>query len=106
MNPDLLLVLGLIVITLSIPAILSALSDRRAPRAPIMTILIGGAMILYAATTKPGGSRLEDLPEVVTECIRSQLPPGVWDTLWEGRPPTPDEQDLIDGCEASGGNMG
>jgi hypothetical protein len=49
---------------------------------------------------------LEDLPEAVTECIRSQLPPGVWDTLWEGRPPTPDEQSLIDGCEASGGNMG
>ncbi|PJE37087.1 hypothetical protein CVM52_08625 [Pseudooceanicola lipolyticus] len=74
MNPDLLLVLGLIVITLSIPAILSALSDRRAPRAPIMTILIGGAMILYAATTKPGGYRLEDIPTAIYTVVGEILP--------------------------------
>lgn len=63
MEPDHLLFLGLIVLALSIPAMLSALSDRRAPRAPILTILIGGAMILYAAYTKPGGYRLEDVPD-------------------------------------------
>jgi photosystem II stability/assembly factor-like uncharacterized protein len=63
----------------------------------------GGAL---GAGPGQGGSRLQDLPEAVKDCIRSQLPPGFWDTLWEGRPPTPDEQDLIDGCEASGGNMG
>ncbi len=50
-----------------------------------------------------GDARLQDLPESVKDCIRSQLPPVVWDQLWGGRPANPGEQGLIDGCEASGG---
>ncbi|MFC6761082.1 hypothetical protein ACFQFQ_18870 [Sulfitobacter porphyrae] len=42
MDPDLALVLGIVIGALSIPSILSALSDRRAPRASALTILIAG----------------------------------------------------------------
>ena len=38
--PDLMLTLGLILGVLAVPSILSALSDRRAPRASALTILI------------------------------------------------------------------
>ena len=53
-----------------------------------------------------GDARLQDLPESVKDCIRSQLPPVVWDQLWGGRPASPDEQGLIDSCEATGGTPG
>ena len=55
MTTDLALVLGIVIAAFSIPSILSAFSDRRAPRASAITILIAGALVLYAIQTKPGG---------------------------------------------------
>jgi len=63
MSPDISLVLGVILAGLSVPSILSALSDRRAPRASAITILIAGGLILYAFTTRPGGYTLQDVPD-------------------------------------------
>ena len=74
MDPDLALVLGLAVTILSIPAFLSAFADRRAPRAPIATILIGGALILYAVIVQPGDYALNQLPDVVVGVIARYLP--------------------------------
>lgn len=48
MDADTALVLGLIVVGFSIPSMVSAMSDRRTPRASIVTILIAGCLILYA----------------------------------------------------------
>lgn len=42
MDSDLALVIGLVLAALTVPSILSALSDRRAPRASAITILIAG----------------------------------------------------------------
>lgn len=64
MEPDLALTLGVVITAFSVPGILSALSDRRAPRASSLTILIGGALILFAITTQPGGYQLKDVPDV------------------------------------------
>ncbi|MEM9872967.1 MAG: hypothetical protein AAF822_17165 [Pseudomonadota bacterium] len=55
MNPDLFLVLGIVIAGFSIPSILSAMTDGRAPRASAVTILIAGALVLYAMQTKEGG---------------------------------------------------
>ena len=44
MEPDLALTLGVIIAAFSVPSILSALSDSRAPRASALTILIGGGL--------------------------------------------------------------
>lgn len=65
MDPDLTLTLGVIVGVLSIPSILSAITDGRAPRASALTILIAGGLILYAAASKPGGYRIEQIPDVL-----------------------------------------
>lgn len=64
MNPDIALVIGLIVAGFSIPSILSAISDGRSPRASALTILIAGGLILYALQTQPNGYTLAEVPDV------------------------------------------
>ena len=74
MEPDIALVLGIVIGALSIPSILSALSDSRAPRASAVTILIAGGLVLYAMQTKPGGYELDQIPDVVVNVIARYLP--------------------------------
>lgn len=74
MDPDLALTLGLIVAAFSIPSILSALSDKRAPRASAVTILIGGGLILYAMQSKPGGYALTQVPDVFVSVAARYMP--------------------------------
>lgn len=74
MDPDLALVIGLVVAALSVPSILSALSDSRAPRASAFTILIAGALILYAMQTHPSGYSLGDVPNVFVKVVGKYMP--------------------------------
>lgn len=74
MDPDLALSLGLVVAAFSIPSILSAVSDRRSPRASALTILIGGGLVLYAMQTKPGGYTLAQVPDVFVAVVGRYLP--------------------------------
>lgn len=74
MDTDLALIIGLVVAGLTIPAIMSAFSDRRSPRAPMVTILIAGGLILYAALTKPGGYEVSQIPDVFFEVLSRYLP--------------------------------
>lgn len=69
MEPDLALSLGIVVAAFSVPSILSALSDRRAPRASALTVLIGGALILFAVTSKPGGYSMGEIPDVFVRSL-------------------------------------
>lgn len=74
MDNDLVLVVGIILGVLSIPSILSAISDRRAPRASAITVLIAGGLILFAVQGKPGGYSLEQMPDVVMGLIARYMP--------------------------------
>ena len=69
MDPDLALSLGVVVAAFSVPSILSALSDKRAPRASALTVLIGGALILYAISAKPGGYTIQEVPDVFVRAM-------------------------------------
>ena len=69
MDPDLFLVLGIVIAGFSIPAIFSAVSDGRAPRVPSIMILIGGGLIAIAAANKPNGYTVSQVPEVFTTVI-------------------------------------
>tara|TARA_R100001369_G_scaffold60736_1_gene87514 strand:+ start:404 stop:628 length:225 start_codon:yes stop_codon:yes gene_type:complete len=71
---DLVLVVGITLAVLSIPSILSAISDRRAPRASAITVLIAGGLILFAVQGKPGGYSLEQMPDVVMNLIARYMP--------------------------------
>ncbi|OUS36282.1 hypothetical protein A9Q94_09930 [Rhodobacterales bacterium 56_14_T64] len=64
MDTDLALVLGLVIGGFSIPSILSAISDRRSPRASALTILIAFGLLFYAMTVKPGGYQIDQIPDV------------------------------------------
>lgn len=74
MDTDLALVIGLILLALSIPSILSALSDRRAPRASAITILIAGGLIVFAMQGKPGGYQLAEMPDVFVGVVARFMP--------------------------------
>ncbi|THH36803.1 hypothetical protein E4Z66_07610 [Aliishimia ponticola] len=69
MQPDLALVLGIILATFSIPSVISAMSDSRAPRASAVSILIAGGLILWALRTQPGGYTWPDIPEVFVRVL-------------------------------------
>jgi len=64
MDTDLVLILGLILIGLAIPAAMSSHSDGRRPVAPIATILIAVGMIVYAQLSHSEGYALRDVPDV------------------------------------------
>lgn len=74
MDPDIALVLGLIIAAFSIPSILSAFSDRRTPRASAITILIGGALVIYAIQGKPGGYAIDEVPDVFVKVVAQFIP--------------------------------
>lgn len=69
MSPDIAMVIGIVIAGFSIPSIMSALSDKRAPRASALTILIAGGLIVYAMRTHPGGYRIEDIPNVFVRVV-------------------------------------
>ena len=69
MDPQLALVIGLVVAGFSVPAIVSAFSDGRAPRAAAIALVIGGGLAVWAFNQKPGGYRLEEIPQVFVEVV-------------------------------------
>ncbi|SEN97959.1 hypothetical protein SAMN04488103_11036 [Gemmobacter aquatilis] len=69
MNPDLFLVIGIILGVLSLPPMLSALSEGRAPRVAAILVLIAGALIVTAFTKKPGGYTVRDIPTAFYQVI-------------------------------------
>jgi len=74
MDTDLSLAIGLLIMALSVPSILAAVADGRAPRASAVTILIGGGLILYAIQAHPGGYKLADVPDVFMGVVARFLP--------------------------------
>lgn len=74
MDPDLALVIGIVLGVLSVPSILSALSDRRAPRASAVTILIAGGLVLFATQNKPGGISLDQIPDTFVSVLARYMP--------------------------------
>ncbi|WP_298258804.1 hypothetical protein [uncultured Litoreibacter sp.] len=69
MNYDLILVLGIVVGVLTIPAILSAFLDGSAPRVASFAAVASGGMIVYALYSSPGGYAFADLPDVFTRVV-------------------------------------
>ncbi|MBY6058400.1 hypothetical protein KUV26_15045 [Leisingera daeponensis] len=64
MDTDLALILGLIIAAFTVPSVMSAISERRPPRASVLTILIAIGLVTYAVMLKPGGYSVEEIPDV------------------------------------------
>ena len=74
MDTDLFLVLGLIISAFTLPPILGALVDGRAPRAAAIMVLIGGGMIAIAISQKPGGYSLQQIPQTFVNVVGRYMP--------------------------------
>ena len=68
-SQDLILVIGIVIVGLAIPAILGALAERRTPRIATILIVTGGALILIALSQRPGGYGWADIPEAFVRVL-------------------------------------
>ena len=73
MTNDVYLVVGLLVLVLAIPSIVSSFSEGRAPRIAAVMVLIGGGMVALAVSQKPEGYTIQDIPQAFTRVIGSLL---------------------------------
>ena len=64
MDTDLMLVTGIILAVMSIPAMLNAFADGRAPRLALIVVLIAGTLVVIAMTQHGGGYTFAGLPDV------------------------------------------
>jgi len=62
MNSDLILVTGIVLAALSVPSMLSAISDSRPPRVATFVAVVAGCLIVWAVQSRPGGYTLDDIP--------------------------------------------
>jgi len=69
MDPDLMLVIGLVIGGFSIPSMLGAFADGRVPRAAAIAVLIGGGLVALAVNGKPSGYALVDIPDVFVSVV-------------------------------------
>lgn len=74
MDTDLALVVGIVIAALAVPSILSAITDKRAPRASAITVLIAGGLIVFAVQGKPGGYTMQEIPDVFVNVIARFMP--------------------------------
>lgn len=73
-EPDLALTIGLLLGCLSVPSIISAWSDSRAPRASALTLLIALGLVLYALQTQPNGYTMAEIPDVFVRVVAKFIP--------------------------------
>ena len=70
---DLFLVVGIVLLVFTVPAIVSAISDRRPPRLPALVLMIGGVLVAVALAQKPGGYAIDDIPAAFSRVINRFL---------------------------------
>ena len=73
MDYDLYLVIGLVIAVFSVPAVVSALSDNRTPRAAAIVLIISGGLVAWAAASKHAGYTLDQIPNVIINVVARYL---------------------------------
>lgn len=73
MDIDLIFVAGIVIGAFSIPAIVSAFSDRRAPRMAAIFVMISTGMITYALQMRGEPYVLENLDDVFVSVVARYL---------------------------------
>ena len=69
MGPDLFFVIGLGVGLLAVPALISAFSESRPPRAAAIMVMISAGLLLIAVLQNPGGYAVGEIPDVVMRVV-------------------------------------
>ncbi|AZL59010.1 hypothetical protein EI545_09265 [Tabrizicola piscis] len=73
MDTDLVLTVGLVLLALSLPSLLSAWVEQRVPRVGSVMVIGGIGMIVTALMYRPGGYAFSDVPDVVLGVIARLL---------------------------------
>ena len=68
-DPDLFLVLGLVLMLVSVPSVIGAISDRRTPRAAAVVLIAGGILVVLAVQAKPSGYTFSDVPDAFVRVV-------------------------------------
>ncbi len=63
-DPDILVALGVFLLVLSVPSLISAAIDRRPPRVAALTAILAGGILVYTVQTNPGVYSLKEVPNV------------------------------------------
>ena len=69
MNNDQMLVIGIVLCALSLPSLLAAYSESRAPRTGAIFLLIGGVLLVVALSRQPSGYTFAEIPDVFVRVI-------------------------------------
>ncbi|MFN3991330.1 MAG: hypothetical protein ACK4IU_00295 [Tabrizicola flagellatus] len=69
MDTDLLLTVGIVLLVLSVPSLLSAWVESRAPRMGAIMAVVALGMISAALIESPGGYTFEEVPGVVLKTV-------------------------------------
>ncbi|SEK57407.1 hypothetical protein [Roseovarius nanhaiticus] len=69
MNSDQILVLGVVLGVFAIPAIVSAISDRRTPRVAALVLIAAGCLVIWAVSIKPTGYSITDVPKAFVRVV-------------------------------------
>ena len=69
MDPDLFMVIGLVLIGLAALSLISAFTDGRMPRAAAVMMIAATILIALAVSKRPGGYAWEDVPGAFVRVI-------------------------------------
>jgi hypothetical protein len=61
---DIFMILGILIFAAAFPAAVSAFSRGSPPRAAIVAFMIGGLMMVYANSSRPGGYSIGEIPRL------------------------------------------
>lgn len=73
MDWDLALVVGIVLVAFTFPAVISAFSEGRAPRSAAILVMIGGGLIALALYSQPGGYTFASIPDVFVRVVGRYL---------------------------------
>jgi len=68
-DSDLLIALSLLCGVIAIPSLINAFSESRFPTAALGLAVVAGGLFVLAARDKPGGIRIDELPDIVFRVI-------------------------------------
>lgn len=69
MDADLFLTIGIILGVLTLPSLLSAWTEGRAPRLGAIFLMAAAGLVVLAVSQKPGGYKINEVPHVMLEVV-------------------------------------
>ncbi|MCX7286114.1 MAG: hypothetical protein NTW20_00750 [Rhodobacterales bacterium] len=73
MDTDLILTLGIVLLVLTLPSLLSAWVEGRVPRVGAIMLIVSLAMILAAVSSRPGGYAMNEIPQIMLAVVARSL---------------------------------